>query len=150
MNATSTSTSTPSSAAASGIEAIVCADIARRQSMGVAKYGTTVQDNPLPLRAWLAHAYEETLDTAIYLRRAMHEIDQAPVGAKQDDKAFGHDAYDRLLAGEDWQPHEPPADKQPDSWMFRLALWVFLPLGLIGLGVAIAPVLVTVVGAMLP
>jgi hypothetical protein len=43
--------------------------------MGVAKYGTTVADNPLPLRAWLQHAYEETLDEAIYLKRAIEEID---------------------------------------------------------------------------
>ncbi len=75
MNAANQSTSTPSSAAASGIEALVCDDIARRQAMGIAKYGKSVQDNPLPLRAWLAHALEENLDAAIYLRRAMQEID---------------------------------------------------------------------------
>jgi hypothetical protein len=33
--------------APTGIEAIVCADIAERQRLGVAKYGTTVADNPL-------------------------------------------------------------------------------------------------------
>ena len=42
---------------ATGIEAIVCADIAKRQMLGVQKYGTTVQDNPLTLRQWLQHAY---------------------------------------------------------------------------------------------
>jgi hypothetical protein len=63
--------------APTGTEARVCADIARRQALGVAKYGTTVADNPLPLRAWLQHAYEETLDQAVYLRRAMDEIDRA-------------------------------------------------------------------------
>jgi hypothetical protein len=61
---------------ASGIEALVCADIARRQQLGIHKYGRTVADNPLALGAWLRHAYEEALDLAIYLRRAMHE--QAP------------------------------------------------------------------------
>lgn len=59
-----------------GIEALVCEDIATRQSMGIAKYGTTVADNPLVLRQWLQHAYEEALDYAVYLRRAMAEIDR--------------------------------------------------------------------------
>ena len=58
-----------------GIEAEVCIEIARRQEKGIAKYGTTVADNPLSLRQWLQHAYEETLDQAIYLRRAIEEID---------------------------------------------------------------------------
>lgn len=61
-----------------GIEAEVCADIARRQALGMAKYGVTVVGNPLPLREWLQHAYEETLDTAVYLRRAIAEIDAQP------------------------------------------------------------------------
>jgi hypothetical protein len=64
--------------APSGIEAIVCADITRRQALGIAKYGTTVAENPLSLREWLNHAYEETLDKAVYLRRAMAEIDASP------------------------------------------------------------------------
>lgn len=59
-----------------GIEAAVCADIAQRQAKGIAKYGTTVADNPLPLRDWLQHAYEETLDKAVYLKRAIAEIDE--------------------------------------------------------------------------
>ena len=58
-----------------GIEANVCLDIGSRQEMGIAKYGTTVADNPLSLRQWLQHAYEETLDKAIYLKRAIAEID---------------------------------------------------------------------------
>lgn len=58
-----------------GIEAEVCIEIARRQEKGIAKYGTTVADNPLSLRQWLQHAYEETLDKAIYLKRAIAEID---------------------------------------------------------------------------
>ncbi len=58
-----------------GIEAEVCADIARRQQVGINKYGTTVADNPLSLRQWLQHAFEEALDQAIYLKRAIAEID---------------------------------------------------------------------------
>lgn len=59
-----------------GIEAIVCIDIATRQQKGIAKYGTTVCANPLDLRTWLQHAYEENLDAAVYLRRAIAEIDK--------------------------------------------------------------------------
>jgi len=58
-------------------EAMVCQDILRRQQLGVTKYGTTVAGNPLPLREWLQHAYEEALDLAVYLRRAMQDIDRA-------------------------------------------------------------------------
>ena len=58
----------------SGIEAQVCEDIARRQQLGIAKYGTTVSDNPLELLAWLQHAYEESLDLSIYLKRSIEEI----------------------------------------------------------------------------
>lgn len=58
-----------------GIEEIVCDDIARRQAFGIAKYGQTVANNPLDLRSWLNHAYEESLDFAIYLRRSIADID---------------------------------------------------------------------------
>lgn len=57
-----------------GTEALVCEDIARRQQLGIAKYGTTVADNPLLLAGWLRHAYEEALDLAVYLRRALGQL----------------------------------------------------------------------------
>lgn len=56
---------------ATGIEAEVCADIAARQRRGLSKYGISVTDNPLSQREWLQHAYEETLDAAIYLKKLM-------------------------------------------------------------------------------
>ncbi len=59
-----------------GIEAAVCADISQRQALGIAKYGTTVADNRGDLRYWLQNAYEETLDKAVYLKRAIAEIDR--------------------------------------------------------------------------
>ena len=58
-----------------GIEAMVCADVAARQAKGLQKYGTTVADNPLSLRQWLQHQYEELLDAAVYCRRAIAELD---------------------------------------------------------------------------
>jgi hypothetical protein len=64
----------------SGTEMAVCLDIAMRQQMGIKKYGTTVRDNPLALRAWVQHAYEEALDLAVYLKRVTEELD-----AQKDD-----------------------------------------------------------------
>jgi hypothetical protein len=63
-----------------GIEKEVCEDITWRQQMGVQKYGMTVANNPLELRQWLQHAYEEALDNAIYLKRAISEIDKIVEG----------------------------------------------------------------------
>lgn len=60
---------------ASGTELRVCHDIAKRQERGLLKYGVSVEANHLNLRQWLQHAYEETLDQAIYLRRAIDEMD---------------------------------------------------------------------------
>jgi DNA-binding transcriptional regulator YiaG len=65
-----------------GIEAMVCADIAERQRKGIAKYGTTVERNPLELRAWLTHLYQELTDAAIYARRAIREQEVRPRSAK--------------------------------------------------------------------
>ena len=59
-----------------GTEAKVCEDIAKRQQVGIAKYRTTVADNPLSLRKWLVHAYEECLDQAVYLKRSIEEMDK--------------------------------------------------------------------------
>jgi len=59
-----------------GTELRVCQDIAERQQRGIAKYGVTVESNPLTLREWLQHAYEETLDKAVYLKRVMEEMDR--------------------------------------------------------------------------
>jgi hypothetical protein len=63
------------SAPATGIEAEVCQDIAARQRLGLAKYGVTVADSPTHLLGWLRHAYEESLDTAIYLKRAIRDLE---------------------------------------------------------------------------
>jgi hypothetical protein len=59
-----------------GTEAEVCADIARRQAMGINKYGTTVRNNELTLKQWLQHQYEELLDAAIYCKRAIEELEK--------------------------------------------------------------------------
>ena len=55
-------------------ESLVIADIQSRQQLGIIKYGSTVAQNPLELVQWLNHAYEEALDQAIYLKRAIQEL----------------------------------------------------------------------------
>lgn len=62
-----------------GIEADVCEDIQKRRERGLKKYGVSVANNPLPLKAWLQHAYEETLDQAIYLKRAIQEMENKQI-----------------------------------------------------------------------
>jgi len=57
-----------------GIEALVCADIAARQQVGIKKYGTTLGDNPLTTLQTLQHAYEESLDFPIYLKKLIVDM----------------------------------------------------------------------------
>ncbi len=57
-------------------ETQVCEDIKNRQQLGITKYGTTVASNPLELRQWLQHSYEEKLDDAVYMKRAIQELDK--------------------------------------------------------------------------
>ena len=64
-------------------ETLVIEDIKKRQAVGIKKYDVTVADNPLSLRQWLQHAYEEVLDNAIYLKRAIQEIDQQQEQAQE-------------------------------------------------------------------
>jgi hypothetical protein len=39
--------------------------------LGIAKYGVTVEQSDEKFKAWLQHAYEEALDMAVYLKRAI-------------------------------------------------------------------------------
>lgn len=57
------------------VVAAVRADLLQRSEIGIAKYGVTLDRKDLNLRDWLQHAYEETLDQANYLKRAIMEID---------------------------------------------------------------------------
>lgn len=59
-----------------GTEAEVCTDIARRQQVGLEKYGVTVADNPLNLLEWMRHEYEEQLDAVVYKRRQIAELEK--------------------------------------------------------------------------
>lgn len=54
----------------------VRADLLRRSQLGIQKYGMTLERTDLSLKQWLQHAYEETLDQANYLKRAIIEIEK--------------------------------------------------------------------------
>jgi hypothetical protein len=69
-----------------GIEALVCKDIATRQEKGLAKYGVSLAQNPAGLLAWLQHSYEEKLDDALYMRRAIEEVKQMLHRMEDDQK----------------------------------------------------------------
>lgn len=51
-------------------------DLLNRSETGIKKYGTSLEREDLNLRDWLQHAYEECLDQANYLKRAIIEIDK--------------------------------------------------------------------------
>lgn len=96
----------------SGIERAVCEDITRRQQLGIAKYGQTVADNPLPLKQWLQHAYEESLDFPVYLKRAIAEIDSKT--RLIDDENGEHVRYMTATPGAlPIRPGEPGYDEAP-------------------------------------
>ena len=53
----------------------VCKDLNSRSLVGQQKYNTTLERTDLNLKDWLQHAYEECLDQANYLKRAIIEIE---------------------------------------------------------------------------
>lgn len=61
---------------AQGTEARVCQDIAKRQQVGLKKYGVSIEQNPLSLKEWMQHQYEELLGAAIYCKRAIEELEK--------------------------------------------------------------------------
>lgn len=62
------------SEASDSIVEAVRADLLQRSQVGIAKYGVTLDRTDLSLKDWLQHAYEETLDQANYLKRAIREL----------------------------------------------------------------------------
>lgn len=55
----------------------VRADLLQRSQHGIKKYGVTLDRTDLSLKDWLQHAYEETLDQANYLKRAIIELEKS-------------------------------------------------------------------------
>ena len=52
-------------------------DLLQRSQVGIKKYHTTLDRKDISLRDWLQHAYEECLDQANYLKRAILKIDSS-------------------------------------------------------------------------
>jgi len=49
----------------------VIEDLKSRSEIGIKKYGVTLDRDDLSLKEWLQHAYEECLDQANYLKKAI-------------------------------------------------------------------------------
>jgi hypothetical protein len=45
-----------------------------RSEMGIKKYGTTLENNSLPLLDWLNHLQEELMDATLYIEKLKQEI----------------------------------------------------------------------------
>jgi hypothetical protein len=45
-----------------------------RSEMGIKKYGTTLENNTLPLMQWLNHLQEELMDATLYIEKLKQEI----------------------------------------------------------------------------
>ena len=45
-----------------------------RSEMGINKYGTTLENNSLPLMDWLNHLQEELMDATLYIEKLKQEI----------------------------------------------------------------------------
>lgn len=54
----------------------VLADLRRQEAKGRSKYGGDVDKAHLSLKEWLQHAYEETLDQAVYLKKAIEKLNE--------------------------------------------------------------------------
>ena len=51
-------------------------DLKDRSELGIKKYGVTLDREDLTLKDWLQHAYEESLDKCLYLKRAIKELNK--------------------------------------------------------------------------
>lgn len=60
------------------IEESVIEDIRSRREMGRKQYGCTMERTDIDILGWAQHAYEEAMDTAIYLKRLMRDLSNAP------------------------------------------------------------------------
>jgi hypothetical protein len=54
----------------------VITDLDRRSKLGIDKYGTTLDRTDLSRKEWLQHAYEESLDKSLYLKKLISLEDE--------------------------------------------------------------------------
>jgi len=55
------------------VYAQVILDLRSREKMGIEKYGVSVDKAELDTLKWMQHAYEESLDHAIYMKKIILE-----------------------------------------------------------------------------
>ena len=51
-----------------------------RSSVGIEKYGTTLDRDDLSLVQWLTHLQEELMDATLYIQKLRNELQQNPNG----------------------------------------------------------------------
>ena len=48
----------------------------QRSEVGIAKYGTTLDDNKATLNEWLTHLQEELMDATLYIEKLKSELNE--------------------------------------------------------------------------
>lgn len=64
------------------VYAQVMIDLRDREKMGIEKYGVSVDKAELNALQWMQHAYEESLDHAIYMKKLILEAHREIARAK--------------------------------------------------------------------
>ena len=54
----------------------VMAKYRQRSEVGIAKYGTTLEDNKATLIEWLTHLQEELMDATLYIEKLKSDLDK--------------------------------------------------------------------------
>lgn len=56
----------------------------KRSSLGIKKYGTTLNENELSLTEWMEHLKQELMDAILYIERSKDEIRNGKSSLQQD------------------------------------------------------------------
>jgi tRNA A37 threonylcarbamoyladenosine biosynthesis protein TsaE len=54
----------------------VIAKYRQRSEVGIAKYGTTLDENKATLIEWLTHLQEELMDATLYIQKLKSDLDK--------------------------------------------------------------------------
>ena len=79
------------------VYAQVMFDLRAREKMGIEKYGVSVDKAKLETLQWMQHAYEESLDHAIYMKKLILEAHRQIARAKGSEHAPDvHELQDKI------------------------------------------------------
>jgi len=59
----------------------------KRSSLGIKKYGTTLNENELSLTEWMEHLKQELMDAILYIERSKDEIRRGESSLQQEPKS---------------------------------------------------------------